>query len=404
MHGVIAAIAPNDSEERFTGLGVKVIRAAARFTGPREVEADGYTVRARRFVVATGSAPRIPPIEGLDSVPYLTNETVFDEKTLPEHLIVIGGGPIGVELAQAFRRLGARVTVLEMASILPKDDPELAEFVRRRLRRDGVDLREGIEVRRVERHGNGVAAITAAEDGERRIEGSTLLVATGRAPTVRNLGLEEAGVAYSDGGIEVDSRLRTTNRRIYAIGDVVGGLQFTHVAGYHAGIVIRNALFRLPAKVDYRAVPWVTYTDPEFAHVGMTEAAARAAHDKIRILRWPVADNDRAQAERRPEGLVKVVTTARGRILGAGIVAPHGGELIQPWVLAIGKGLKIADMAQFVAPYPTLGELSKRAAGSYFAPKLFGERTRRVVRFLARFGAEAELRKSSPDHGFFTKN
>jgi pyruvate/2-oxoglutarate dehydrogenase complex dihydrolipoamide dehydrogenase (E3) component len=376
VRGVIAAIAPMDSVERYEGLGVTVIQAAARFTGRREVEAGGRRIRARRFVVATGSRALVPAIPGLDTVPFLTNETVFDLSRLPKHLIVIGGGPIGCELGQAFRRLGARVSIVEMFGIMPKDDPELVEIVRDRLQADGVELHEHTKVVRVGGTERSVTVTTEKDGVERQLEGSTLLVAAGRTPTVDGLDLEAAGVAYDAKGIRTDARLRTSNRRIYAAGDVAGGYQFTHVAGYHAGIVIRNALFRLPAKVGYDAVPWVTYTEPELANVGFTEAQAREAHGEIRILRAPFAENDRAQAERRMDGLIKAITRPNGRILGAAIVGPHAGELIQPWVLAISQKLKIGALAQMVAPYPTLGEIAKRAAGSFYQPKLFSERTK----------------------------
>jgi pyruvate/2-oxoglutarate dehydrogenase complex dihydrolipoamide dehydrogenase (E3) component len=383
IHGVIAAIAPNDSVERFEGLGVKVIQADARFTAPDTVEAGGATIKARRFVLATGSRASHPPIPGLDDVPFLTNETIFERKAAPEHLIVIGGGPIGVEMAQAHRRLGAEVTVLQKGGILPKDDPDLVAVVRDRLTAEGVDLREGVDIASVQRHGNGIAAVLA--DGT-RIEGSDLLVAAGRQANVDGLGLEAAGIEFSPKGVISDARLRTTNRRVFAVGDVAGGPQFTHIAGYHAGIVIRNVLFRLPAKVDYSALPWVTYTDPELAHVGLTEAQARESHKDIRVLTWNFEENDRAQAEREIEGRVKVLTLPNGRILGASIVGPHAGELIQVWCLAISQKLKIGAIASMIAPYPTLGEAGKRAAGAFYTPKLFSGRTRGLVRFLSWFG------------------
>ncbi len=392
LRGVIAAIAPHDSVERFEGLGVKVIQATARFTGPREVMAGDSRVKARRFVIATGSRAAVPPIPGLDAVPYLTNETIFDLAERPEHLIVIGGGPIGAELAQAQRRLGARVSLLEMFKVLGRDDPDVTALARRQLVTDGVEIHEGIAIRKVARDGNAIA-VTFEEAGEEiTLSGSHLLVAAGRRVSVEGLNLEAAGVSYSNKGNEVDRRLRSSNRRIFAVGDValvegLGSYQFTHVAGYHAGIVIRNALFMLPAKVKYDALPWVTYTDPEVAHVGLTEAQAREKHgDSIRVLTWSFAENDRAQAERVTEGLVKVVVGARGRILGASIASRHAGELLHPWVLAIGQGLKIGALANMIAPYPTLGEVSKRVAGNYYTPSLFSERTRKIVRFLQRLG------------------
>ena len=282
VKGVIAAIAPHDLEERFAGLGVKVVRAPARFVGPREVAAGEARITARRFVVATGSSPALPPVPGLAEAPHLTNETVFDLTERPEHLIVLGGGPIGCELAQAQRRLGARVTLLELFTILPKDDPAAVEVVRRQLVAEGIDLREQVAVTGVEREGNGVAITLEQAGVQERLTGSHLLVAAGRRANVEGLGLAAAGVEHSPKGIKVDARLRTTNRRIYAIGDVAGGLQFTHVAGYHAGIVIRNALFRLPAKVDTSAVPWVTYTEPELAQVGLERSCREGARPRGR--------------------------------------------------------------------------------------------------------------------------
>ena len=386
VHDVIAGIAPHDSVERFEGLGVAVIQAEGRFTAPDRVVAGDTEVVARRFVIATGSRPMVPPITGLDGVPHLTNETIFDLTEAPGHLVIVGGGPIGCELAQAHRRLGARVTVVEMFSILGNDDPELVDVVRGQLRAEGVELMERTPVRRVERAGERIAVIVGDEGAEGRIEGTHLLIAAGRTPNVDGLGLDAAGIAFERRGIMVDARLRTTNRRVYAIGDVAGPYPFTHTAGYQAGIVIRNILFRLPAKVDYRALPWATFTDPELAQVGMTEAKAREAGERIRVLRAPFAEIDRARAEREIEGFVKVVTTARGRILGAGIVGPAAGDLLQPWELAIRAKLKIGALAGLIVPYPTLAEINKRAAGSFYAARLFGEGTRKIVRFLARFG------------------
>ena len=386
VEGVIDAIRPMDSQERFEGLGVTVIREHGRFTGPDRVQAGATEIRAKRFVVATGSSAAVPPIPGLDGVDFLTNESVFDRESLPDHLLVIGGGPIGVEMAQAHAQLGCTVTLLEMFSIMANDDGELVDVVRRALTAGGIDIREGIKIASVEKTAAGVA-VTIEQGGEtQRVEGSHLLVAAGRRANVGGLDLEKAGIDYTPKGITVDARLRSSNKKVFAIGDVAGGLQFTHVAGYHAGVVIKNALFRLPAKADHSAVPWVTYTAPELAQVGLTEKKARDAGIEFNVLRWPFHENDRAQAERETEGLVKAIVTPKGKILGCGIAGPHAGEHIHLWGLALSKGMKVGDLATLIAPYPTLGEVSKRAAGSFFTPKLFTDRTRAIVRFLLKLG------------------
>lgn len=389
VQNVIDTIAPMDSVERFEGLGVRVIQAPAGFTDPRTVEGGGVSVTARRIIIATGSTAFVPPIPGLSDGPFLTNETIFHVDDLPEHLLVLGGGPIGIEMAQAFRDLGAQVTVVEMARIMANDDPELVAVLRDRLQADGVDIYEATEVRRVAYPDGGGVRLTVGEPStrsEREISGSHLLVAAGREPAIKRLALEVAGIETERGAIRVDKGLRTSNPRAYAIGDVAGPYQFTHMAAHHAGVVLRRTLFRMPAKVDHSAVPWVTYGDPELASVGLSEARAREAHGEIRVVRWPFKENDRAQAERETEGLVKVVTTTRGRILGATIVGAHAGELLQIWCLAIHQGLKIGTVAATILPYPTRGEANKRAAGSYYTEKLFSDRVRKIVRFLAWFG------------------
>ena len=300
--------------------------------------------------------------------------------------MVIGGGPIGMELAQAHRRLGAKVTVLEAFTPLGKDDPELTAVILKQLKIEGIDIRAGIRIERIEKSSGGVRAVITQDGKETRIEASHLLVAAGRQPNVQGLGLEDAGIEYEKSGIKVTRGLKTTNPRVYAIGDVAGGLQFTHMANYHAGIVIRNALFRLPAKADPSIVPWVTYTEPELAHVGMNEEAARKRHGKIRIMRWPYAENDRALTEHATQGLIKVVTTRRGRILGATIAGQHAGELIQLWVMAMSKRMKIGAITSIVFAYPTLSEISKRAAYPYYAPGLTNPMIRRIIGWLRIFG------------------
>ena len=386
VQGVIAAIAPNDSVERFTGLGVKVITAAGRFIDRNTVEAGEYHITARRFVIATGSSPVVPPIPNLQDVPYFTNETIFDNTAKIPHLIIVGGGPIGLELAQAHRRLGAQVTVVEGMKAMGKDDPELAAVVLDHLRGEGIDIREGTLVERVGNNGGRVTVYVKTSDGNDSIEGTHLLIAAGRKPNTSDLGLEAAGIKFEKKGITVDAGLRTSNKRVFAIGDVAGGLQFTHVANDHAGIVIRRALFRLPAKTTGRPVPWVTFTDPELAHVGLTEADARQKHSNINVLRWPYHENDRAQAERETVGQIKVITDKKGRILGATIVGAHAGEIIQMWSLALSQGLKIQAMTGWISPYPTLSEINKRVAFRYYASAASKPIVRKVIAWLAKFG------------------
>jgi pyruvate/2-oxoglutarate dehydrogenase complex dihydrolipoamide dehydrogenase (E3) component len=385
VRGVIAAIAPHDSVERFEGLGVEVIRAEARFIGPRRLAAGNRTVAARRVVIATGSEPAIPPIPGIDRVPYFTNETIFDNASLPAHLLIVGGGAVGIELAQAHRRLGSEVTIIEAAEPMPRDDMELVGRLLQCLANEGIAIHRQTRIERVEPSGAGIALTVESEGSGRRIEGSHLLVAAGRKPRIAELDLERAGIRYGPSGIEVDGRLRTSARGVYAIGDAIAGPRFTHAASYQAGIVIRNALFRLPAKTDYSALPWVTYTDPELAQIGLTEAAARARHgDDVAVSRFDFADNDRAQAERETVGTAKIVSRRNARILGASILGANAGELAQLWVLAIQQGLKLKDIAAIVAPYPSLGEVSKMAAAEFYKPKLFGRWTRAAVRILSR--------------------
>ena len=375
VHRAIATIAPVDSQARFEGLGVRVIRETGRFVDDRTVEAGPYRIRARRVVIATGSRPLVPDVPGLEDVPFLTNETIFDLMEAPEHLVILGGGPIGMEMAQAHVRLGVRVTVIEAGTPLAKDDPELAAIVLDRLRAEGVDIRANAKAERVETAEGRITVRTPAGD----VSGSHLLVAAGRKANVEALNLEAAGIAHGR-AVEVDDGLRTTNRRVYAVGDVAGRLQFTHVAGYHGATVIRSILFGLPAKVRTDHVPWVTYTDPELAQVGLTEARAREIHgDAVEVLRFPFAENDRAVAEGDTVGLVKVMV-ARARIVGVSIAGPQAGELIALWALACANKMKVGQVAQMIAPYPTRSEASKRAAGQYFVPRLFeSDAVKRVV-------------------------
>ena len=386
VHSVIAGIAPHDSQARFEALGVKVVRAAARFIDSKTIAAGDETCRARRFVIATGSSPLAPPVPGLADVDYLTNETIFLNKTLPEHLIIIGGGPIGMEMAQAHSRLGARVTVLEAFSPLGKDDPELSRFVLDQLAKEGIEVLAGAKITNICQSDNGINIRLKHEATKLELNGSHLLVAAGRKPNIEGLGLEAAGIEYDRPGIKVDKGLRTTNSRVYAIGDVAGGLQFTHVAGYQAGLVVRNILFRLPVTNRTSHIPWVTYTDPELANVGLTEAGAKQSGIKIKVLRWSFAENDRARAERKTDGMIKAIISKRGKILGCGIVGPGAGELIQSWSLAVSSGLKISDMMNHVVAYPTISEISRRVAITHYAEFPANPWVRRVIGWLKIFG------------------
>jgi pyruvate/2-oxoglutarate dehydrogenase complex dihydrolipoamide dehydrogenase (E3) component len=376
----IAQIAPVDSQERFEGLGVQVIRAWGQFLSPSELQAGDDIIRARRFVIATGSHALVPPIPGLDGVPYLTNETIFALRERPSHLVIIGGGPIGMEMALAHRRLGCAVTVIEAARALGRDDPEAAAVVLARLRAEEVNILEGQAVTGV----SGTVTVTLA-DG-RRVEGSHLLLAIGRKVALGRLNLDAAGVAFTPKGVTVDGSLRSSNRRIFAVGDAAGGLQFTHVAAYHSGIVLRQAVLGLPARTRGDHIPWVTYTDPELAQIGPTEAEARAKHGAaLTVARADFHHNDRAITEGHQEGFLKVMVV-KGRPIGATAVGHGAGEVINLWSLAISQRLKMSAIAGMVSPYPTYGEISKRAAGAYFSPKLFDSAMiKRVVRLVQRW-------------------
>ena len=383
VQDVIAQIAPVDSQERFEGLGVKVIREFGHFISPTEVQAGETVIAARRVVVATGSTPFVPDIPGLETVPYETNETLFDLREKPDHLIIIGGGPIGMEMAQAHVRLGCGVTVVQRDRALPKDDPDLTAVVLDSLRAEGVVIEKNAEAIEIKGTAGDIAVVLA--DG-RSIKGSHLLVAVGRKPSVEKLRPEAGGIKTTSRGITVDDRLRTSNKKVYAIGDVAGGLQFTHLAGYHASVVIRSILFGLPSKAKTAHIPWTTYTDPELAHVGLTEHQARKTHGaRLEVVRFSYDHNDRAIAERKTTGFIKVMVV-RGRPVGASIVGHQAGELISLWALALANGMKMSQIAAMVAPYPTIGEINKRAAGAYFSPRLFDNpRVKQVVGLVQRY-------------------
>ncbi len=379
VRATIATIAPHDSVERFTGLGVQVVQGYGQFTDARTVAVDGGpTIRARRFVIATGSRAFVPPIPGLDSVPYMTNETIFDQTTCPAHLLIIGAGPIGLEMAQAHVRLGARVTVIDGAQALGRDDPDAAAVVLAQLRAEGIEV---IENAKVEKISGRAGAIEVQVAGGTIFGGTHLLVAVGRTPNLDRLNLSAAGITHDRAAIKVDAGLRTTNRRVYAIGDVAGHGQFTHLAGYHAGVVIRSAVLGLPAKARHDHIPHVTFTDPELAQIGLTEAQARAKYGaQVSVHRVSYDQIDRAQAEGRIAGFAKLMAVG-GRPVGVTIVGTQAGEVIAPYALAMANNLKLSAISATVLPYPTLAEIGKRAAGAYFSPKLFDNpMVKRVVR------------------------
>jgi pyruvate/2-oxoglutarate dehydrogenase complex dihydrolipoamide dehydrogenase (E3) component len=391
VRSAIEAIAPQDSPERFKGLGVHVIAGAARFEDAGTVVVGGTTVRARRFIIATGSSPVIPPIPGLAETPYLTPETGFGLTDCPRHLFVLGAGRTGLELAQAFRRLGAEVTVFETETPLKHEDRECAAVVLDALGDEGVKLRSGVRIAQVRRVLGRIQVVIAKPDdarsaGEEVIEGSHILVAAGGRPNIDELELDVAGIRYDQNRIVVDQRLRTTNKNVYAIGDVVGGPKYANAASHHAGLVVRNVLFRQSTVVDSRAIPRVIFTDPELAQVGLLEDEARALVKNIRILRWPYRENDRALTAAAAKGHTKVITDSKGDILGATIVGAQAGEAIATWVLAIGQKLNIGALAGLVAPYPTYGEVGKRAAITYFVRGLTNTRVRRIMGWLRRRG------------------
>ena len=384
VHGAIRTIAPHDSQERFEGLGVTVVREHAVFTDGRTLESESVRVRFRRAILATGSRPTAPPIEGLKTTPYHTHETIFGLRERPERLVILGGGPIGCELGQSFARLGSQVAIVEAASLLGREDPDLTAPVIEGLQADGVELHTGAGVVRVEATPGGVALHLF---GGALIEGTHLLVAAGRASNVEELGLEAAGVAYDKRGVTVDHRLRTSNPAIYAAGDVTGRPAFTHAAGAHASLLIKKLLFAQRVDVEKLVIPRVTYTHPAVAAVGLTEPEAREKHgDAIKVTTARFTKNDRAITEGETAGFAKLVTDSKGRVLGVGIVGEGADELIAPWVVALAHGVKLRAMAGWVPPYPTRGDVNRALASAYYQPVLFSPRTRRLVSLLKRFG------------------
>lgn len=386
MRAARAIVSRHDDPARFRAMGVEVAFGSAQLVAADTVRVGDRTLRAKRIVIATGSRPDLPPIPGLAEAGYLTHLNVFDLEESPGSLAIIGAGPIGIEFAQIFQRLGVPVVAFEAApQILIKEDPAAATVVRTHLEAEGVTIHTGVSIQRVERSAGEKTIVWSRKEGpEQRTAVGEIFVAAGRRPNVEGLGLEKFGVATSRGGVVVDQRLRTTVPGIWAAGDVTGGMQFTHVADYQARLVVRNALTPFRVKANYRVVPWVTYCDPEIARVGQTEHEARSTGQDARVWQYDFADLDRAITDRRRDGFVKIVATPSGRILGATIVGVGAGDLIAPIVLAMQHRLKLSALASFIYPYPTMSEGILRAANLSRRQTLdaFGGRLlKRIVRW-----------------------
>lgn len=394
---VVSEIAQHDAPERFERLGAEVYSGDPRFMSPHEVEVDGEVISARSIVIATGSSPRGLPIPGLEEAGYITNLDVFDLAELPRRLVVIGAGPIGSEMAHAFARLGSAVTVLDVASqVLPREDADMAAIVQQRMEADGVQFKLGAKIARVE--GGAAAGEPAAgskrvvldEDGtETVLEADELLVAAGRTGNIDRLDLAKAGVATEKGFITTNSKLQTSQKHILAVGDVNGRYLFTHVAGAEGSVAVRRVVFRM-GSMNYRSVPWVTYTDPELASIGYNERSAAEAGIDYHTVHQEISSNDRAQAEGEPAGMMKVLLDRKDRVIGTQIAALHAGDLLLPSIFAVGKGWKLGEVMSPIYPYPTLGEIHKKAASGYMAPKLFNARVRRLLRAVFRYRGVVE--------------
>lgn len=387
MKKVMMAIQPHDDPERFRKMGVEVIEGKAAFTGPDRLEVNGRILRSRRFCIATGADPLTPPIEGLGTIPYMTHLNFFEQTRQPEHLLIIGGGPIGCEMAQTFHRLGSRVTIIEtLDCILNRDDREVACLLHQMLVEEGIMIEVNARATQVEHQsasGGGRIRVRCSRNGQPlTVEGDAILVATGKRARVEGMGLEAAGVQYDRSGIKVDRTMRTTNPKIYACGDVTGGFPFTHMAEYEAGLVVTNALVPLiRRKADYRVVPWCTFTDPELAQVGLTEEQARSqlGEKGYRTWRFPVGQNDRHVIEGETRGVIKLLTRPTGRILGCTLLSPNAGDLIHEYALALKKNLSVKDISGMIHVYPTQAQVNKRVSDQYFAEKFFSGWVPRLI-------------------------
>ena len=383
IQSVIDTIQQHDSEERFCKLGAKVEFGDPSFVDEHSIQLNGKIVSAKNWVLSTGSSPAAPPIEGLDKTPYLTNRDIFSLDQLPKSLIILGGGPIGIEMAQAFCRLGSKVTVIQRSSqILSKEDKDMANMVMEILQSEGVRFYLNSSILRVNDLGNErEVTIKNGSNTITTLKGEKILVALGRVANVVDLGLEGLGIEFSSKGIHLDRRLRTKHKHIYAAGDVTGQYQFTHAAGYEGGVVFTNAIFHLPRKVDYTFLPWCTYTDPELASIGMNEKAAAAAGTEYSVWTEEFKDNDRSLAEGERVGKIKMILDSKEKLLGVQILGPQAGELLSEWVAVLNGKMKLSTLASAVHPYPTLGEINKRVVGNFFSPKIFSERVRKGLKF-----------------------
>ena len=380
---VIDTIQEHDSEERFCGLGAKVVFGNAHFTDPHTIRVDGADYSAKTWVLATGSSAVIPPIDGLDKTLHITNREIFSLDHLPKSLIILGGGPIGTEMSQAFTRLGSKVTVVDMADqILPKEDKDMADTVRTVLEAEGVTFHLGTKIVGTKDLGSEREVFLEDAEGKKfSITGETLLVALGRTANTGGLGLEDIRLEFDRRAIKVDNRLRTNLKHIYAAGDCIGGYQFTHAAGYEGGIVVSNAIFRLPRKTNYTYIPWCTYTDPELASIGMNEKRAKEAGIEYAVWTEQFKDNDRSLAEGERVGKIKMLLDTKEKPIGVQIMGPHAGELISEWVAIFNGNVKLSTLVSAVHPYPTIGEINKKVAGTFFSPKIFSKKIQKGLKF-----------------------
>ncbi len=384
IQSVIDVIQKHDSEERFCRLGARVMFGSPRFTDEHAIRVNGETISAKTWVIATGSSPAIPPIKGLDGIGYITNREIFSLDHLPASMIILGAGPIGCEMGQAFNRLGTHVRIVDRAGqILGKEDKDMADGVQEAMQREGVDFHLQVSVEKCTGLDNGEKQVTLTDKTGKTImiKAETILVAMGRRTNTDGLNLDTIGVSFDGRGIKVDSRLRTTQKHIYAAGDVGGGFQFTHAAGYEGGIVISNAVFRLPRKVDYTYLPWCTFTDPALGSIGMNEGMASAAGIKYDVWTENFKDNDRSLAEGEGRGKIKMILDGKEKPIGVQILGPGAGDLIGEWVAVLNGKVKLSTLAAAIHPYPTIGEINKKVAGTYFSPKIFSDRIKKGLKF-----------------------